>query len=338
MIHSSPAPRRSFGLWMALIPVALVGCGGGTSTQAQPQPSQAHYSVTVATGIDPTMVSPLIAQKQGFYTANGITGNVVQAESGAAALNQLLSGNADAALTVEIPGIRAAAQGAKVRILARLDDSPDYVGIVAKNNIRTAKDLIGKKVGVVQNASADYFFAKYMTLNNLSASQVQIEWLQPPEMIASLQRGFVDAFVAWEPWLNKATAALGDVHVLQIATGKALYSNPVFLYVTPQVATNRDLAERLLKSLVSADQYIGKHPAETQAAMAEAYKITPDLAKALYGKIHFKVTLTKAIISDYQSIGDWMLQAKMVSTLPDWTSLFVPGPLKTVSPSSTDLS
>lgn len=322
------------GVVVMALCLPLVACAAeGTDPGASEPPT----SFKIAAGPDPGFSAPFIAIDQGFFEDNGIAASMSLASSGAAGLELLLAGEVDAALTVDIPGIRATAQGADIRIVTALNTSPGYVGIVSTGDISTAQDLAGKTVAVVQNASADYFFAKYLDSHGVDPASIEVLFMEPPEMVASLKQGFVDAYVAWGTWLVAGTDEVPESRILVTAEEDNLYLNTVFLYVSPEVAADSDLSERVLTSLMQASEFTTDNPAEAKAIMVEEFDMEAELVEYLYSFFEWELSLTTEIVDTYTSVAEWMLENDLIEEMPDIDTLFVPDHLREVAPDQVTL-
>jgi len=93
-------------------------------------------------------VAPLwIAEDHGFFIKHGITANSIFIRQAPVLVAALTAGDVHAAYTGGTTVLTAVAGGADLKIIATLTNRLGY-DVVAAPNIKTAKDLRGKKVGV----------------------------------------------------------------------------------------------------------------------------------------------------------------------------------------------
>jgi sulfonate transport system substrate-binding protein len=238
---------------------------------------------------------------------------------------------------VEIPGIKASSKGAKLYVAAKLNNGPTYNAIVTRKDVNKAEDLKGKKVAIVQKSASEYYFNKYLEVFKISPNDMNMMHLAPPEMIPAFMRDMIDAFAVWEPWPTRALEADPRAKILARASDQNLYDNPIFFYVSGDLAAKPDVLVRALRSLVLAENYIQTNPPAVAKIVAEAYKIPEPLAAQLLGKIVFRVELRKDTINKYKDIAEWMKDKKLIDNLPDFDKLFKTEFIKATAPDRTDL-
>src|SRR5262245_50115849 len=124
---------------MALAAVMLIAAG---------EQARADDRIRLSIGIDPSMSMYLVAKESGMFKKHQIDAEVINAESGGAALEMTVAGQTSGATTTELPGIRARSKGAKIVIPAVVATSGQWYGVVAAKQITKADELIGKKVAV----------------------------------------------------------------------------------------------------------------------------------------------------------------------------------------------
>lgn len=93
--------------------------------------------------------------------------------------------------------------------------APTTLLSVAKNGpIRSAKDLVGKTIGVVTlNSVAEFATREWMSRNGSDPSSVKFVEIRGPSMAPAIMRGTVAAAMIFEPFLSAASAdcvKLGD--------------------------------------------------------------------------------------------------------------------------------
>ena len=92
---------------------------------------------------------------------------------------------------------------------------------------RRPQDLKGKKVGWLTGSSGDWYASKYIAAFGLKegpppdgVTQVNVA---APEFIPALQRGDIQAFFGWEPWVTKAPQIVQGAHVLHNGGDNGLF-------------------------------------------------------------------------------------------------------------------
>lgn len=139
-------------------------------------------------------------------------GNVktVSIDSGPAALPLLQSGSIDAVSGIAtVPLATALATGIDYKIVW-VTNQRDPMRLVAKG-VSTAQDLKGKSVGLPIGSVAHYFFEQYLAENGMKPTDVEQVDVPPPSMLASFERGAIDAAYVWAPFWTQLRDAGGTV-------------------------------------------------------------------------------------------------------------------------------
>lgn len=126
----------------------------------------------------------------------------------------------------------------------------EHITVKAGSGFTDWKDLVGKKVGIPPNSFVEMLFRSSMKEAGVSLEDVEIVPFPGagPPMLAALERGDIDAMVAWES--NSASAAvqgIGEYPPFDIQEGEIGKATSV-LYVTEEVASeNADAVDALVK-------------------------------------------------------------------------------------------
>jgi NitT/TauT family transport system substrate-binding protein len=295
-------------------------------------PAGADDKIRLSIGIDPSMSIYLVAKEAGIFKRHGIDAEVIQAESGGAALEMTVAGQTAGATTTELPGIRARSKGAKVVIPAVVATSGQWYGVVASKVIGKPEDLAGKKVGVHKGTAAEYYYTQFVAKHNLPADQIKVTYVASQEMIPALLRGDVDAYFTWEPWLRKGVETVAGAKVLSRGGQVTGYDLLIFAYITEEMAKNRDLAARFVRALVEAEKFINEQKDQAAAIVARGFKLEPKMTAEFMSMIQFRVNLESRWVEALRGAGRWMLQNKLIEREPDYGAFVVPDILAGIAP------
>ncbi len=316
--------------WLVVLISALTA---GAVVPASSDPARAaDDKIRLSIGIDPSMALYLVAKDAGIFRQHRIDAEVIQAESGGAALEMTVAGQTAGATTTELPGIRARSKGAKVVIPAVVATSSQWYGVVASKQITAPGDLVGRKVAVHKGTASEYYYSQFVAKHNLPADKIKVVYVASQEMIPALLRGDVDAYFTWEPWLRKGVETVPGAKVLARGGQVTGYDLLVFAYITEDMAHKRDLAVRFVEALLDTERYIKEHKAEASAIVARGFRLDPKLTSDFMDMITFHVNLDAHWIEALERAGHWMLMNKMIDREPDYGAFVVPDFLQAVAP------
>jgi sulfonate transport system substrate-binding protein len=244
---------------------------GGEWVQAQPsdrgvlrigyQKSSALITVLKAKGT----LEPLLAER-------GIRLTWHEFSTGLPLLEALNLGNVDFSADVaDTVPVFAQAAGAQITYVAQESPSPLAQAIVvrADSNIRDVADLKGKKVGVAKAAGGHYLLIAALEKAGLSFKDIEPAYLTPADGRAAFEKGAIDAWVAWDPFLS-AVVTQSHARVLPVARETASYQR-YYLASDAYVKANPDILRLLVSELQKAGLWVKKQPKEAAALLGSVW-------------------------------------------------------------------
>lgn len=157
----------------------------------------------------------------------GVAVKWVEFPAGPQLLEGLNVGSIDLGYVGEAPPIFAQAAGAKFVYVGNDPASPEAESIVVPKDspLRSVADLKGRKIALNKGSNVHYLLLKALEKHGLKYADVQPVFLPPADARAAFERGAVDAWAIWDPFLSAAEKQLG---VRQLASGKGLVDNHLF--------------------------------------------------------------------------------------------------------------
>jgi NitT/TauT family transport system substrate-binding protein len=157
--------------------------------------------------------------------------------------------------------------------------APQLLLVVRKSGpVRSAKDLVGKTIGVVtlktlMELGVDVYLAK----NNIEASQVRVIEVPFPEMGPAMDRGTIDGAIMGEPFLS---AALKNNDVRILVDPMALIAprlvNAVWFTTRTYAQRNPESMKRFAAVMYESARWANTHHAESGRILAKYAKLNPD--------------------------------------------------------------
>jgi hypothetical protein len=156
----------------------------------------------------------------------------------------------------EAPPIFAQAAGANLVYVGNEPPSPGSEAIVVPKDskLRSLADLKGKKVVLNKGSNVHYLLVKALEKAGLGYKDIDVVYLPPADARAAFERGAVDAWAIWDPFLAAAEKQLG---ARVLADGKGLVANHQFYLAA------RPYAE---KNAISSASCWKKSPRSTSGA------------------------------------------------------------------------
>jgi ABC-type nitrate/sulfonate/bicarbonate transport system substrate-binding protein len=248
--------------------------------------------MTIATGVDPGFSIFYVAKLGGFLERNGLDVDLRTGPSGGAMVPLLISNASNASMSAALAGINNHLKDPDIVAVAQMLRYERWFGIVAKNDVKSLADLKNRKVAItLGNASESFWYdaLKHAKLNpdEFKSSMVNIE---APEMVAAIERGNVQAFAAWEPWLSRTVLSVPNTKVLVDDIGRI--QDVGFIYMNRKwIEANRDTAVRFMKAMKEANDFILKEPEKTKEMIGKMLNLPKNLLDSMLPKVTFTLVL-----------------------------------------------
>ncbi len=214
----------------------------------------------------------VIADREGFFKGEGIAVEVTKFESGATAVPVLQSGRLDVALSNTVSTLQAIGQGLDAVVLAPgavvRGTPPDTTTalLVLKGNIKSMKDLEGKRVAVnVINSSAWLHAVAALDKHGVDWRKVRFVEVPFPQMNDPLLNGQVDAIVQVDPF-RSALMATGKAQILSWTYVETAPGTDITQYIAlgPWVQKNHETAIKFARAVMKGAQFAGTNEAATR--------------------------------------------------------------------------
>lgn len=292
--------------------------------------------IRIGVGIDPAYLPFYVAQGKGLYVKNGLEATTKVFVKGGDALDAITAGQMDVAATTEPQPLAFFSRDADVILTAITMRAPDNIKIVSKSVIQRPHDLIGKTVAVVPGTASEYVWLRYMAVHRLPEGSVKFRNIDPPETVALLDKGEIDAFCLWEPWPFRAQEiSRGKVRVLAASADNGVYTTTQYLEVRGEYArTSPEGVRRLIRSLIEASEFIQKNSDEATKILASWTKVSTDEAGRLRTNFSYPMSWDKEANQTLREVATWLKKNKKLAKEIDFSKLVQTEYLRTVKPSA----
>jgi len=302
---------------------------GGFTAQAAP--------LVIAIGESPLFTPLVLAEQEGFFTAEGLDVRVVSCVNGRRCLKHLTDGEAQVATVADTPMIFALHSGHRFDILATFGTSSKDTAMVARadRGIRAPADLAGKRISVVRGTSAHYFTNVFLLVNGVSRESVHIVFMDPNRGAEPLLRGEVDAAALYRPLGPQAAQQLGAKGQM-LAT---LRPYTVMVNLVAQPGLSQDVLVRLLRATQRAITQLNSQPARAHAMLQARWKLDAKAVAAQLEGYEFRLGLDQTLLTTLEAQSRWALREGLVDnpTMPDYLELMRIEPLRALDPRAVTL-
>jgi NitT/TauT family transport system substrate-binding protein len=258
-------------------------------------PASAQSKVTIAVGGGACLcyLPTVLAKQLGEYEEAGLAVELVDLKGGSDALKAVLGGSADVVSGYFDHCVNLAAKKQELQSFVVYDRYPGEVLLVSPAHtaeIKSVKDLAGKKVGVSAPGSSTDFFLKYLLKKNGvdPASVAVIGVGLGATAVAAVEQGQIDALVTLDPTVTVLQGSHSDLRILSDTRtakdtldvfggeypGGALYSTSA--WVAGHDKEVQALTDAILNTLAwihghSAEEIMAKMPPEMVGKNKDLY-------------------------------------------------------------------
>ncbi len=290
----------------------------------------APIKMTIATGVDPSFAQFYVARESGIFERNGLDVTVNTGPSGSAMIAFLVGNQINAAYGAEQAGVSANLVDPNIVVVAEGVALLRWLGIVARN-IADMDGLKGKRIGVARGTGSETFWLSVVSKLNLNAADYTIVNVEAPEMVAALERGNIDAYAVWEPWMTRGTRAIANTRILTTNEHIQIIRN--LLYMNKAWAEqNADATQRFMRSMIQATDLIASNRDQAVQNVARFLRQDRALVAELMTKVDHRLNLTADTVANVQLAIDQLRGMNRLSRPVTPTQVIWPGALAAVAP------
>jgi ABC-type nitrate/sulfonate/bicarbonate transport system substrate-binding protein len=292
--------------------------------------AQQKTKMVIGTGVDPAFTAFYVAKAGGIFEKNGLDVQLNTGPSGSAMVAFLVQNQSQAAIGAEQAGMQNFNLDKNVVVAAEMAALTKWWAVVGRN-IADMNGLKGKKVGVANGSGSEVMWLAVIEKLRLDPKDYNIVQVEPPEMVAALERNNIDAFVSWEPWLTRAVQSVSNTKILQDNEGIILPR--VYLYLNKEWAEkNKPAAQAFMRSLIQATALTRTDRKESARLVASVLKLDPAFAENLMEKISFDVRLEQGSLDHLKMVEGQIKSVGKLARPVDWNGFVYPDLLKELAP------
>jgi sulfonate transport system substrate-binding protein len=228
-------------------------------------------------------------------------------------LEGLNVGSVDFGTVGEAPPIFAQAAGANLVYVGNEPPSPGSEAIVVPKDskLRGVADLKGKKVVLNKGSNVHYLLVKALEKAGLGYKDIEVIYLPPADARAAFERGAVDAWVIWDPFL---AAAEKQLSARVLADGKGLVANHQFyLAARPYAEKNADIVRIVLEEIAKVDDWGAKNPRDVAQILSAQTGLDVDVVGLAASRYSYGVKpITADVLEQQQKLADTFANLKLI--------------------------
>ena len=233
--------------------------------------------------------------------------------AGPVLLEGLNVGSIDFGTVGEAPPIFAQAAGANLVYVGNEPASPASEAIVVPkgSGLRTLADLKGKKIALNKGSNVHYLLLKALEKAGVAYADIQPVFLPPADARAAFERGSVDAWAIWDPFL---AAAEKQLRARVLADGKGLVANYQFYLASRTYAEkNPEILRIVLDEVAKVDDWGRNNPDEVATILSAQTGLGKDVVALAASRYAYGVRpVSVDVIASQQRVADAFSSLKLI--------------------------
>jgi ABC-type nitrate/sulfonate/bicarbonate transport system substrate-binding protein len=247
-----------------------------------------------------------MADQKGFYKEEALDVELRVFPSGATALQAFKAGEGDIVVSGELPSVRFWAENPDYQVFLVISRESKGEIAMAATEIRTAADLVGKRVATRVGSTGSWFLSTYLSRNAVDAAKVTVQNLDSQVLPVALCSGDIDAFFLWQPFGSRTEEICPDrVHQLTTAEG---YIHAYLLAGArlDWLEENRDAAVRFVRATLKGRAAAESDFPAVAAYVGEKFGMSEEAARQVWEIMERPITFDGAFYEDVCGLTRWM--------------------------------
>ncbi|KAA6340265.1 NitT/TauT family transport system substrate-binding protein [termite gut metagenome] len=269
---------RGAGIVVAVALTAMLyGCGNSSRTKGVSDKFPFGEIEIQALSSNACGAPAFIAKEKGFFEEEGIDVTLTSGDFETSKLG--LASGRFAVANGDFQYFPSIQEGLDIKLISGLHQGCIQVLVPAGSDIKTAKDLAGKRIGVDELGGSPMAITSVLLVNNGIDPVTGVTWLPfPKEVLPTVaDRGEVDAVALWDPFgplaVKRGYTVICDIGIDPLFAGKYC----CFLYASgKQIKENPERIKALLRAYQKASEWIAAHPAETAEIITQKGYVPSD--------------------------------------------------------------
>ena len=228
-------------------------------------------------------------------------------------LEGLNVGSIDFGTVGEAPPIFAQAAGADLVYVGNEPPASAAEAILVPKDspIKTVAELKGKKVALNKGSNVHFLLVKLLEKAGVQYKDIDAVFLTPADARAAFERGSVDAWAIWEPFLAAAQRQTG---ARILADGNGVVSNHQFFLASRSYASKRaDVVAIILEEVATVDEWAKTNPKDAAAALSPQIGLDQATLELALSRGGYGVKpVSDQVLAEQQRIADSFYELKLI--------------------------
>lgn len=292
--------------------MGVTGCAKKPEQQATTQQETTTFNI----GFQKYGILPIVKTKgelEKRLAAQGIKVKWIEFPAGPQLLEGLNVGSVVFGEAGEAPPIFAQAANSNLVYVANQPPAPAAEALIVQKDspIQSIQDLKGKRIALNKGSNVHYLLLKLLEANQLTLNDIQPIYLPPADARAAFEKGAVDAWVIWDPFL---AAAEHQIQARVIANGENLVNNHQFYLADRQYAENNPaVLQTVITTLNQTTDWVKAHPEDAAKLLEKPIGLGFDVLKTSISRMGFGVQpISEKVVTEQQDVANAFFAQQLI--------------------------
>ncbi|MFT8314371.1 MAG: ABC transporter substrate-binding protein [Clostridium sp.] len=319
------------------IMLIVTGCGnsGAKASADNNGTNGSQKAIPVRFGVDASAFSVefQVANKNGYFTKNGIQPQLVNFSYGIDTINAALADQVDVGLAADFAALSRFSSG-DLRLLSFLNTGKaENTKYVARDGITSPDQLKGKPIGVAKATVGEYALARYLEKNNIKPNEVKIQgFTSNAEQIAAFERGDIKGGFFGGVDLDKVLKTPG-AKVIGSQADIPFQSRGYLIVKDKLLKEKPEAAKKIILALDEAAKFINSNPEQAAEIEANIIKAPKDGVLRNLKDTTQDIRLNDDDVKQLQDVYDYAVKNNLIKGGFNLKDKIVTDPLKQALPS-----
>jgi NitT/TauT family transport system substrate-binding protein len=265
----------------------------------------------------------LVAVSKGYFKEEGLEVDLKYYQAASEIPAGMIGGSIKIGLGGWVNPMQVAANDYPVKVVAPLSDIAGTTQLVVKPTIKTAKDLEGKKLAMLNIPIIRRFLEDFSKAHGADVAKISVVNTQPSDSLTAFAKGDADAVLIWQPHTTRAIRESGGVlmhtGVKSFIPGRegnyrVYYNYGVVFMADDFIQKNPNTTEAFLRGLVKAQDYVAQpaNRAEVAQIIAQPLGMPADIGRQVLGENEYFMKITPDWLRIMQQEVAFYVNAKML--------------------------
>ncbi len=254
-----------------------------------------------------------IAENKGYFQQEDLNVTIKEFDSGKASFTAMLHNKEiDISTVAQTPIMLHSFDRSDFVIIAAMVHSDNDLKVLVRKDkgITGPSALKGKKVGLTNGTTGQFFFDLFLTYNGVLSSDIATMDLKPSELPQAIADGRVDAICTWEPHLLKAAKLLGDDGL--ILPSRGIYREDFYFVANRNFVKNNPQAlKKFLRAIGKGQQFIQENEKESIDLVSQRLRSDKELTALIWSEFSFQLLLDQTILTALEDEARWAIKNKL---------------------------